>query len=299
MGGRRVDRLALPGRRPVAQAVVRRAQVRAALDHAARDVRPGLARHQAGGRVGDPRVARHTASVPRSLSVPLGGEVVARPLPDVAGHVEQAVAVGREALHRGRALPAVRHQVLPGELALPGVGHHGAAGSEVAAPGEDGAVQAAAGGELPFRFAGQLLAGPGRVGLGVLGGHMRDRVVAQPLDAAARAAWPPPLGTRHVTPPLGDVAQVHRAVGAVEDQRSGPQQGRVGAGVLRRVERALGDRHVPGRGRETGELGDGDRMVIHPEAVHLDPADRALLGVEIVRAHQETAPGHPRHAARR
>ena len=46
MSGRRVDGLALARRRAVAQAVVRRAQMRAALDDTARDVarRPGRER---------------------------------------------------------------------------------------------------------------------------------------------------------------------------------------------------------------------------------------------------------------
>src|SRR4051812_37660865 len=48
---------------------------------------------------------------------PVGG-----PLPDVARHVEQAVAVGREAAHGRGAGIAVELEVLPGELALPRVG---------------------------------------------------------------------------------------------------------------------------------------------------------------------------------
>jgi len=272
VGGRRVDRLALPGRRPVAQAVVRRAQVRAALDHAARDVRPGLARHQAGGRVGDPRVARHTASVPRSLSVPLGGEVVARPLPDVAGHVEQAVPVGREAADGGRAALVRRLEVLPGELTLPGVRHHLPPRERVVAPGENRAV-----------------------GVGVLGGHVGDRVPVEAAHRAARPAWMAPVRARRVPPPLRHVPQVHRPAGGEEHQRSRLQQGRVRAGVLRRVERTFRDGRVPGPGHEPPELRDRDRVIVHPEAVDLDAARRAFLRVEVLRSHQELAARHPRH----
>ena len=93
----------------------------------------------------------------------------------------------------------------------------------------------------------------------------------------------------------GDVAQVHGPGGGLEDERPRLQQGRVGVEIVRRVERALGDRHVPGRADEQAELGDGDRVVVHPEPVHLHPARGALLGVELVRPHQEAAPGHPRH----
>ena len=93
-----VSRLA--GGRPVAQAVVRRAQVRAALDHrrgirARRPMLPGAA-----------RVRGHAARVRRLVGV--RREAVGRPLPDVAGHVVEAVAVGRERPDRRGALVAVR-----------------------------------------------------------------------------------------------------------------------------------------------------------------------------------------------
>src|SRR5205807_4361414 len=87
---RGVDRFALAGGGPEAQAVVRRAQVGAALDNPARDA-----------FVGRRRAAR--------LLAVAGREGVSRPFPDVAGHVVQAVAVGREGADRGRAGVAVEH----------------------------------------------------------------------------------------------------------------------------------------------------------------------------------------------
>src|SRR5687768_13351057 len=98
MGRRRVDGLGLARRRPVTEAIARGTEMRAALDHPALETvsRRGTA-----------------ASVRRRLT-----ERVARPLPHVAGHVVQAIAVGRERPDRGRALVAVGEQVLPGELAL-------------------------------------------------------------------------------------------------------------------------------------------------------------------------------------
>src|SRR5262249_12589955 len=56
-----------------------------------------------------------------SLTVQVDLIPVAAPLPDVAGHVVQAVAVGREGLHRRGALVAVPGGVLPRELPLPAV----------------------------------------------------------------------------------------------------------------------------------------------------------------------------------
>src|SRR4051812_18454374 len=76
VAGRGVDRLALARRRPVAEAVVGRAQMRAALDHASLDAGSGGRRRRAARRAGSAEL-----------------EAVRRPLPHVAGHVVQAVAV--------------------------------------------------------------------------------------------------------------------------------------------------------------------------------------------------------------
>src|SRR3984957_17782254 len=140
-----VDGLALAGGRAVAQAVVRSAEVRAALDDAARDVRAGLVGGEAVFGRGDPRVPRHTAGAVRGRR----GVEVAGPFPDVPGHVVEAEGVGREAADGGGAVAARRLQVLPGELALPGVGHRLFPRGGVVAPGVGGAVEAAAGGALP------------------------------------------------------------------------------------------------------------------------------------------------------
>ena len=93
---------------------------------------------------------------------------------------------------RGGSVPSVGHQVLSGELALPGIGHRRAPRGELVAPGEGGAVEAAASGELPLRLGGPFLAGPGRVGVGVLGGDVGDWVLDQALDTTTRAVplWP-------------------------------------------------------------------------------------------------------------
>ena len=93
---------AVPGAGPVARAVAVVAQERAAALHALRRERPARVVGSAPGPVGlttTPWPARWRY---RSRSVPVGA-----PLPDVAGHVVQAVAVGRERLHRGGALEAV------------------------------------------------------------------------------------------------------------------------------------------------------------------------------------------------
>src|SRR3954451_7540108 len=130
--------LSLAGRRPVAQAVRRRAQVRAALDHPAGVLAP---RRRAGGAAAACGLGRFAPGV----RPPTPG-----PLPDVAGDVVEPVAVGGEPLDRRRALEAVRAEFLPGEAAEPAVGHHPTAGLRVVAPGVDGLVEATTGGVLPL-----------------------------------------------------------------------------------------------------------------------------------------------------
>src|SRR5512132_301955 len=98
--------------------------MRAALDHAAWKVLTGQQLRGA-ARVGRLFVTRR--------------EEVGRPLPDVAGHVVEAVAVRRKGSDRRRALEAVELQVLPGKLPLPGVRPRLAVRKVLVAPGEDGA----------------------------------------------------------------------------------------------------------------------------------------------------------------
>src|SRR6185436_12867551 len=81
------------------------------------------------------------------LLIPVG-----RPLPDVAGHLVQTVAVRWKRSDRGGPFVAVDTQVLPRKLPLPGIGHRLTPGRELLAPAELGTVQPAACCEFPFGF---------------------------------------------------------------------------------------------------------------------------------------------------
>src|SRR5579862_145879 len=85
---------------------------------------------------------------------------VGAPFPDVAGHVEQAEAVGREGSHGGRARKTVLAGVLTRKGALPGVGQELAGRVLFISPAEPLPVQAAASRELPFGLAREALVGP-------------------------------------------------------------------------------------------------------------------------------------------
>src|SRR5580765_2265238 len=192
---RRVDGVALPSGGPVAQAVVGCAEVRAALGHSTGD---RLSRLELGVR--HARVAGGAARALDLLRV--GAEEIRRPLPDVPRHVVEAEPVRREALDRRRPLEAVELEVLPGELALPGVRHGLTAGKVFVAPGEGRSLEPAARGVLPLRFRRQLLAGPGGVRLRVLERDLHDGMVVAAVDRRALAARVLPVRARHVLPPV-------------------------------------------------------------------------------------------------
>src|SRR6478736_3929663 len=117
-----IDRLGMARSRPVASAVVRRAQMRAAFDDLLWNLHVGRSGVVAVVLAPAARVLRNAAGlwgvgfVPRR--VPVG-----RPLPDVADHVVKSVTVWRKCADRRRALEAVRIGVLVREFTLPGICH--------------------------------------------------------------------------------------------------------------------------------------------------------------------------------
>src|ERR1700685_922122 len=106
MRGRGIQRLALPRRGPVAQAIGRRAEMRAAL-------------HDTVGRTvaGFPGLAAGWLFACR-----LRPRVGARgPLPDIADHVVKPKTVGGKRADRRGALKTILGEILEREAALPGV----------------------------------------------------------------------------------------------------------------------------------------------------------------------------------
>src|SRR5262245_50196709 len=150
----------------VAPAVVRRAQVRPPLHHPTRDAHARLRGVEALVLAPAARVLRNAAGlhdlVGMPCAVPVGG-----PLPHVADHAAEAVAVYWEGLDGRGALEPVFEEVLPGKLTLPGVRHVPAARSELRTPAVLGAVEPATRGMLPLGLGRQDLAGPARVRLDV------------------------------------------------------------------------------------------------------------------------------------
>src|SRR5258705_11059792 len=158
-----IFRLGVARRRTIAAAIVRRAQVRTALDHLAWNPDVGLTRVVAAILAAAARVLRNAAGFWR-VSFVLRRMPVGRPLPDIADHVVKAVTVRRERAHRRSALVAIGVVVVPRKIALPGVSQVHAARREFVAPCELGTVETAARREFPFGFGWQILAGPPRIG---------------------------------------------------------------------------------------------------------------------------------------
>ena len=223
----------------------------------------------------------------------MGREAVGGPLPDVSGHVEEAVTVDRERADGRGTLEAVGGEVLPGEFALPGVGHHPAAGRELVPPYESGALEPTARRELPLGLGRQRLAGPGGVGLHVLVRHVGHGVPLAARDRTARTLGPVPAGTRHVRPPVVVIAETDTVWRPAEHEGTGHDERRVGVGIVGRVGLALGHGHVARGLDEAVKLANGHGVPVHPEPVQSHPMDRPLLGVELLRAHEERAPGNP------
>src|SRR5262249_22315721 len=123
------------------------------------------------------------------------------PLPDIADHIVEAIAVRRVCANWRGPLVAVFKQVLPGKLPLPGVRHRLAIWLELVAPGELLTFKTAARGELPFGLSGKLLAGPSRVSHCVVIGDVYDRMIVEPFDRAAGSVRMAPVRVKGESPP--------------------------------------------------------------------------------------------------
>src|SRR4051812_38961261 len=201
----RVDRLRVARSRSVAAAIVRRAEMRAALDHLPGNADVGCPGIVAAVLAPAAWVLGDAASfwrigfvLPR---IPVGG-----PFPDVADHVVDAITVRRKRRHRRGALEPVVVGILAWEFALPGVGHVTAVWRELVTPGKFGAVEPAARGELPFGLGRQVFAGPLCIGKRIAESHVHDGMIVESVDVAP---WPirmPPVRALQERPPLAVVA---------------------------------------------------------------------------------------------
>ena len=141
MTGGSIYRLRMTGCRPVASAVVRRAQMRAAFDDLAWNFHIGRSGVDSCRPRGHRADSRDAASL-RGIRLMLWRIPVCRPFPDVADHVVEAVPIWRECGDGRRTLEAIGIDILPRKFTLPGIGHVTPGGREFIAPGEFGSLRA-------------------------------------------------------------------------------------------------------------------------------------------------------------
>jgi hypothetical protein len=166
---------------------------------------------------------------------------------------------------------------------------------ELIAPGELGAVEAAARGEFPFGFRRQVLARPFGVSERVRIGDMDDGMAVQPVDVALWPVRMPPIRALEITPPLAEISQIDRMIWRRENQRAGIEHMRQRAGILFWIGRNFRKCFMPGGADEFLELPIGHRRAIDPEAVDRDAMDRRLFRVMPIGSHAERAAGDENH----
>src|SRR5262249_55762148 len=135
MGCGRVHVFRMASRRPVAAAVIRGAQMRAAFY----DFAGNLGRRQTGivAVLLTPTawIFWNATGLLRVRRV-LAGPPICGPFPDIADHVVDAVAVRRKRRHRRGTVEAILAFIFVREISLPGICHVLAAGRKRVAPGE-------------------------------------------------------------------------------------------------------------------------------------------------------------------
>jgi hypothetical protein len=238
-------------------------------------------------RFGSARIDGLLARVARPIPV-------ARPLPYVADHVVEAIAVRLEAAdRRGRGI-AVLVRVVEGEDALPGIGDRLALGIESARPVVL-AVAPAARGEFPLRLGRQLAPAPTRIGERILVGDVHDGLIVLAVNRAARACRGAPIRARHVLEPLSDPAAACD-IGR-RNKHHGPRSEQLlrHAGMRRRIEPALRQRDVSRGRHEFPKLRVGHLVAIDPKAVDTHGVSESLLRPMALGAHDEGSAADEHH----
>jgi hypothetical protein len=127
------------------------------------------------------------------IKVRIGSIPVAAPLPEIASHVVQTVAIWREGADGGSTNKAIFSTVFDRKYSLPGIRHVFSVRSKLVAPDKPLTLKAAASCVFPFRLAREPFAGPLRIGDGVVPGDLYDRMILPSFDRACRTFGMPPV----------------------------------------------------------------------------------------------------------
>ena len=148
---------------------------------------------------------------------------IGRPIPDIAGHAMEPVAIGGKRARRAGESIAIGGGVLSGKIALPDIaGQMRAIIGRRIAPRIGHIPQTATRGMLPFRFTWKTSPRPSAIGLRIRPRQMNRRVIGQAFGAQ-RACGISPIGAIDPPPPLSASRALHRGLGRgnleVKDKR--------------------------------------------------------------------------------
>src|SRR6056297_1025588 len=128
-------------------------------------------------------------------------EPVPNPLPDVTGHVVEAIPVGRKGIDGCGADEAVLRRVPEWKIALPDIHRVPAAGHKRVSPWEILTRKTSARRIFPFRLRRQPQAGPVAISHGIVPGDVYHRMGLAARDSASGAFRFRPIRTIDLSPP--------------------------------------------------------------------------------------------------
>ena len=213
---------------------------------------------------------------------------VARPLPYVADHVVEAIAVRREAADRRGPGIAVLVGVVDGEDALPGVGDRLALGIESARL-QSSRRRGRRARQTPIapRSAARARASAHRRA------HPRRRCARRDDCPCPQSSCPGPAGARQFAPAMywnhWRSGRRLRHWSAEQTPRTRERAVPRHAGMRRRIEPALRQRDISRGRHEFPKLRVGHLVAIDPEAVDAHDMGKALLRPMALGAHDESS----------
>src|ERR1700746_3837884 len=120
---------------------------------------------------------------------------IAAPLPDVSGHIVEAVAVRWKRFHGRGSRKSIFRCISDRKNPLPGIGHPLTARTKFVTPRITFVLQTAPRSVLPLGFGWKPFTGPLRIGNGVIPGHLDHWMALPSRNVALRPLWMTPTGS--------------------------------------------------------------------------------------------------------
>src|SRR5437016_5508473 len=124
---------------------------------------------------------------------------------------------------------------------------------------------------------------------------MHNRFTLPSFDGARRTFGMAPVGARHIGSAAANVMQVNLSGRHEKHGRTGLEQFRLCAGIVRRIERTFGNSAIVCRRDKSGEFGVGDCVLVHPKTAHSDTVDWSFLWIRVLGTDSERAARKPSH----